>query len=345
MVEYQLDTIDKKLLNQLQSQFPLVAEPFLELGRRLDVSEQEVMSRIENLKKQKVIRQISPIFDTKSLGYNSSLVAAKVKPEQLEAAAEIINQHPGVSHNYERAHEFNLWFTIAIPPDSKLGLTGSVELLGKLAGVDSIRLLPTLKLFKIGVKLDLESNGGARMSDEPVYDHKSAPTDTKLSDEEIRLIREVQGNLEVVSRPFDKVADKVGISVDELLDYLIRYKETGHMRRFAAVLHHRQAGFQVNTMGVWAVPEERIDEVGQTLAKFSAVSHCYRRPSYPDWPYNVFTMIHGRDREDCENILQDMANTVDIHERSALYSLREFKKIRVTYFAQDIQDWEDKHIK
>lgn len=344
MTEYQLDAIDKKLLNELQSKFPLVEQPFLVLGERLDVSEAEVMERIENLKKQKVIRQISPIFDTKSLGYQSSLVAAKVRPDHLEAAAEVINQHPGVSHNYERAHEFNLWFTIAIPPNSKLGLEESVELLGRLAGVESIRLLPTIKLFKIGVKLDLESDGGTSMSDEPVYNHDSAPTDTKLSEREIQLIREVQGNLEVTSRPFDKVAERAGFTVVELLDHLIRYKESGHMRRFAAVLHHRQAGFQVNTMGVWAAPEDRIEEVGQTLAKFSAVSHCYRRPSYPDWPYNVFTMIHGRDREDCENILQEMANTVDVHQRSALYSVREFKKVRVKYFTQEIQEWELKHI-
>ena len=344
MTEYVLDSIDKKLLNQLQTAFPLVREPFLQLAEPLEVSESEVIERINNLKKHKVIRQISPIFDTKSLGYKSSLVAAKVKPEHLEAAAEVINSHPGVSHNYERSHEFNLWFTVAIPPDSKLGLEATVELLGKLAGVDSIRLLPTLKLFKIGVKLDLESDGGVSMSDEPVYNQESSAVDLSLTEQEIRLIREVQGNLDVVSRPFDDLADRIGITVDELLDTLRRFDETGQMRRFAAVLHHRQAGFRVNTMGVWSVPEERVDSVGETLAKFSAVSHCYLRPSYTDWPYNVYTMIHGRDREDCENILSEMANMVDIQKRTALYSVREFKKVRVKYFTPDIQEWELKYI-
>ncbi|OEH84201.1 AsnC family transcriptional regulator [Desulfuribacillus stibiiarsenatis] len=342
-MDLQLDQTNKKLLNLLQSHFPLVEQPFQELANLLEIQEQEVMERIEQLKKDKVIRQISAIFDTKSLGYQSSLVAAKVKPDHLEKAAEIINQHPGVSHNYERAHEFNLWFTIAIPPNSNIGLEQSVELLGELAGVDSIRLLPTLKLFKIGVKLDLESDGGTSMSDEPVYNHQSAPQNYQLSDLEIQLVRELQENLHVTTRPFDAIADRLGISVADIVGHLQNFKATGLMRRFAAVLHHRTAGFQVNTMGVWAAPEDRIDEVGETLAKFSSVSHCYRRPSYPDWPFNVFTMIHGRDKEDCENILTEMAAQVHIDKRDALYSVREFKKIRVKYFTPEIEAWEEVH--
>ncbi len=343
MTEYQLDVVDRKLLNLLQAGIPLVQQPFLQLSRELAVEESEVIERIENLKKQKVIRQISAIFDTKSLGYESSLVAASVRPERLQAAVEILNAHPGVSHNYERSHRFNVWFTIAIPPDSKIGLEGTVELLGRMAGVDSIRILPTLKLYKIGVKLDMESDGGTSVLDAPVYDENSAAKPQELTELDIAIVREAQEYLPIIAQPFDAMAEKVGISVAAFLERLQELQASGHMRRFAAVLHHRKAGFQVNAMGVWAVPDEIVDQVGVQLAKFSAVSHCYRRTSYADWPYTVFTMIHGRDRDDCENILREMAEATGIYERDALYSVREFKKVRVKYFTPEIGEWEKRY--
>lgn len=341
----ELDLIDKKLLNLLQTSFPLVEQPYLEMANLLATNEADILVRIQRLKDEKVIRQISPIFDTKSLGYQSSLVAAEVKSEHIEYAAAIINQHPGVSHNYERAHQFNLWFTIAIPPDSLLGLEQTVAKLGELAKVSAIRLLPTIKLFKIGVKLDLENANNTEITEEAVYNKMVHSKDANLSQLDIAVVREAQANLPIESKPFTAIAERIGISVSELLIKLQEMKDNGQMRRFAAVLHHRQAGFKVNTMGVWSVPEERIEAVGQQLARFTAVSHCYQRPSYSDWPYNVFTMIHGRDRENCEQILQSMSETVEVYKYGALYSLREFKKVRVKYFSQDILAWEKEAIK
>jgi len=114
------------------------------------------------------------------------------------------------------------------------------------------------------------------------------------------------------------------------------------MRRFAAVLHHRQAGFSANAMGVWAVPgdDAEIERVGALMAGFRAVSHCYRRPSYPDWPYNIFTMVHGRSPEECEQTLTAVAAKTGIRDHRALYSTKEYKKVRVRYFTPDEDAWE-----
>ena len=339
----ELDALDKNLLNILQTEFPLEEMPFLAIAERFGVSEDDILARVKRLKSEKIIRQISAIFDTKSLGYQSSLVAAKVAPDRVDEAAEVINGHPGVSHNYLRNGDFNLWFTIAIPPNSKLGLEKSVELLGRMAEVESIRILPTVKLFKIGVKFDMTGDEAATAQTGQTGYKSTESTAEPVTDEEIRLIRELQKDIPIESRPFDSLAANAGASTSHLLEKARQFIGNGRMRRFAAVLHHRKAGFGANAMGVWAVPDERVEEVGQLMSTFAAVSHCYLRPSYSDWPYNIFTMVHGRSPEDCEATLAAIAEKTNISKRSSLYSSKEYKKVRVRYFTPDLEEWEKLH--
>ncbi|HZU60027.1 MAG TPA: AsnC family transcriptional regulator, partial [Solirubrobacteraceae bacterium] len=153
-----LDEDDKRLLNLMQGSFPIARRPYQHVASQLGMSEEAVIARVQELIDERIIRQVTPIFDTRALGYSSMLVAAKVDPENPWRAANIINEHPGVSHNYLRNHEFNIWFTIATEPDSPLGLEGTLDVLGELAGAQSIRQLPTLKLFKI--RMDMEMEGG-----------------------------------------------------------------------------------------------------------------------------------------------------------------------------------------
>ncbi len=323
-----MDPIDQRLLNILQTAVPVVEHPFAALGEQIGTTEADVLDRIRRLKSDKIIRQISAIFDTRSLGYASSLVAAKYPADKVDAAAAIISQHPGVSHNYLRNHEFNLWYTLAVSPLSKLGLEKTVEILHRESDAQSTRLLPTLKLFKIGVKFDF---GGE--SDAPAYNEKSRGDIVPLTPREIEFVRYLQRDLPVMATPF---AD----APVPLADMHRQFLESGRMRRFAAVLHHRKAGFSANAMGVWAVPETETDRVGEEMAQFRAVSHCYRRPSYPDWPYNIFTMIHGKSQDDCEQTLRSLAEKTGIREYSALYSTKEYKKVRVRYFTPDEAEWE-----
>jgi len=247
-----------------------------------------------------------------------------------------------VSHNYLRNHEFNMWFTIAVERDSKLGLDGTLDVLAQLTGAESIRQLPTLKLFKI--RMDLEMEGGTAALSSPGQETAPAPLEAIDYDErDVAVIRATQGDLPVTSEPYVAAAAALGMSVAELLEHMSGMRERGLLRRVAAILYHRRAGFSANGMGVWKVPPEQIETLGPRMASYRGISHCYQRPTYPDWPYSVFTMAHGRSKEECDAVLDAIADDTQIEERSTLYSSTEFKKIRLLYFTDEFRDWEAAH--
>jgi siroheme decarboxylase len=339
-----LDDTDKRLMNLLQSSYPLEERPFDLVAAEAELDPDEVKARTQRLLDGRIIREITPIFDTRALGYSSMLVAAKVDSENPHRAAEIINSHPGVSHNYLRTHEFNLWFTIATPPDSELGLQGTLDVLQRLTGAESIRQLPTLQLFKINMNLEMEGSTedlSAAVEAAPPRELERQPYD----DVDIAAIRALQGPMEVVDRPYDAAADQVGMSTGAFLGHLRGMVDRKLLRRVAAILFHRRAGFSANGMGVWRVPEEKILDVGTRMAAVRGVSHCYQRPTYADWPYSVFTMAHGRSKEECDAVLDGIADDHDLHgeDRAVLYSSTEFKKIRLHYFTDDYSRWEAEH--
>jgi siroheme decarboxylase len=339
-----LDDSDKRLMNVLQSRFPLVREPYPLVATEAELPVDEAMARTRRLLDERIIREITPIFDTRALGYSSMLVAAKVDASNPHRAARIINEHPGVSHNYLRTHEFNLWFTIATPPDSRLGLEGTLATLQRLTGAESIRQLPTLRLFKINMNLEMEKGTdalAAAVEAAPPRELSRQPYD----DRDVAVIRALQGPMEVIDRPYDAAAGEAGMAVEDLLDHLRGMVERKLLRRVAAILYHRRAGFSANGMGVWRVPEERILEVGSRMAAVRGISHCYQRPTYPDWPYSVFTMAHGRSKEECDAILDRIADEHSLHgaDRATLYSSTEFKKVRLHYFTDDYRRWEEEH--
>ncbi len=337
-----LDELDKRLLNLLQGSFPIAERPYAHVAGLADVPEEDVLRRTKRLVDERIIREVTPIFDTRVLGYSSMLVAARVDPENPWRAAKVINSHPGVSHNYLRDHDFNIWFTIATEPGSALGLEGTLEVLQRLTGAESVRQLPTLRLFKIRMDLEMEKGTDALAAVAEPVDHRE-PEAIELSDLDIAVIRATQGPMDVVSEPFAPAAADLGISQQELFDHLESMRERRALRRVAAILFHRRAGFSANGMGVWRVPDERILELGPRMASFRGISHCYQRPTYADWPYSVFTMAHGRSKEECDAILDSIAEDTGIDERRTLYSSTEFKKCRLRYFTDEHTRWEAEH--
>jgi siroheme decarboxylase len=337
-----LSELDKRLLNLMQGRFPIVDRPYAAIAEQAGISERQVIARVAELIDERIIRQVTPIFDTRALGYSSMLVAAKVDPENPWRAANVINEHPGVSHNYLRNHEFNIWFTIATAPDSTLGLDQTLDVLGREAAAESIRQLPTLKLFKI--RMDLEMEGDTDALAKEVEVAPPAETEAQPYDErDIAVIRALQGDMPVVEEPYARAAAELGMPQQQLLEHLRGMQERKLLRRVAAILFHRRAGFSANGMGVWKVPEERVMELGPRMAAFRGISHCYQRPTYADWPYSIFTMAHGRSKEECDAILDSIADHTGIDERATLYSSTEFKKIRLLYFTEEYRDWERKH--
>ena len=338
-----LDEFDRRLLNAMQGAFPILPRPYAAVASGLGVAEERVLSRVRELIAARIIRQVTPIYDTRALGYGSMLVAARVDPEHPWRAAKIINSHPGVSHNYLRNHAFNMWFTIAVEEDSKLGLQGTLDVLQELTGAESIRQLPTLKLFKI--RMDLEMEGGTeQLASAGVAAEPAELEKQPFDDFDRAVIRATQGDLPVVSEPYAPAAAALGISVGALVEHLQGMVERGLLRRVAAILFHRRAGFSANGMGVWRVPEDRILEIGPKMAAFRGISHCYQRPTYEDWRYQLFTMAHGRSKEECDAVLDAIAAAIpEIEDRATLYSSTEFKKIRLLYFTDDFRNWEREH--
>ena len=337
-----LDETDKQLLNLMQGSFPLDPRPFAVVAQLAGLTEAEVLERISYLLDKRIIREITPIFDTRAFGYSSMLVAAKVDPEHPHRAAQFINTHPGVTHNYLRDHDFNLWFTIAVEPSSTLGLDGTLDVIAERTGAESIRQLPTLKLFKI--RMDLEMEGGTdalSSAGEAVEPLELDPI--VLTDEDIATVRATQGPMPAVPEPYAPAAERLGVPVETVLERLASLRERGGLRRVAAILYHRRAGFSANGMGVWAVPDDRILEIGKRMAAFRGISHCYQRPTYADWPYSVFTMAHGRSKEECDAILDSIADATAIEQRATLYSSTEFKKVRMLYFTDAFARWEEEH--
>jgi siroheme decarboxylase len=337
-----LDELDKRLLNLMQGSFPLAPRPYLEVARLAEITEDEALRRVDRLVRERIIRQVTPIFDTRVLGYKSMLVAAKVDAENPHRAANLINAHPGVSHNYLRNHDFNLWFTIAVEPDSRLGLDGTLEVLKGETGAESIRQLPTLRLFKIRMDLEMEQGTEALAKAAEAVDYRE-PEAIPLSDLDVAVIRTLQGDMPVVPAPYQPAADELGMPVESLLEHLESMRERRALRRVAAILFHRRAGYSANGMGVWRVPEERILELAPLMASFRGISHCYQRPTYEDWPYSVFTMAHGRSKDECDAILDSIEERTGVDERATLYSSTEFKKIRLLYFTDDYKRWEAEH--
>lgn len=337
-----MDALDRKLLNILQDAIPLVRRPFAALGRTLEMGEEEVLSRTQRLKKENIIRQIGPIFSSRRLGYQSTLVAFRVRPERLDWVAARVSAHPGVSHNYSRNHVYNLWFTLTLPPDRDL--EREIARLAGAAQVADYLNLPSVRVFKIGVHFDMSHEGDTDADETNKKPDTTRPAirptagGVPLTELERDAVRVLQGDLPLLKRPFRDAAAQLGVREEKLLEVARDLNERGIMRRFSAVLKHRRAGFTANGMGCWVLPEERIEAAGEAAAAFPAVSHCYQRPAHPPrWPYNLFTMVHGQTREEVETVVARICDDIDPLDYAILYSRKEYKKERVRYFVGEQQ--------
>ena len=330
MKKDKLDKIDRRLLNILQTEIPLRREPFAAIASVLGITEQETIDRVNRLKSSRMIRYISPIFNAGSLGYVSTLVAASVPEDRVDEAVRIVNALPGVSHNYQRKHYYNLWFTLTLP-----GNVDREEVLRKLnddIGPEAIMDLPALRRFKARAFFDMEGRGHAP-ADAQAEDPEAVP----LTVTDWAVILELQRDLPLVSRPFDVMTKNAGFSVEEFLTQCRSLKERGVIKRYNAAMRQKKAGFTANAMVCWSVPDDLVKKAGRKMSAIDEVSHCYERVTYEYWPYNLYTMIHARTPRECRDIIKRIAEGIGIGQYEVLSTVREFKKERVSYrpFAAD----------
>jgi siroheme decarboxylase len=319
-----LDLRDAEVLEALENDFPILSTPFAIIGQLVDMSEKEVIKRALRLRQQGILRAIHTRFVPRALGCEIALVIAAVGDDGVDRAASVISAHPGVCQNYRRNHEFDLWFTICLPPDSRLGVEETVRSLAAEAGIDRIHLLPSLKVFKAPGD---QANGE---DIEPIIPD---------SDQQ-KFIRALQEEIPLQPRPFDVLARKKNLSPEDLIAFATTQHDAGRIRSISAVTSSRRPAFATSVMGVWRVPEERLDEVGNTLAAEDVVSSCTRRPSTPDWPYNLFTIIQGRSVDECEDRMKHLATTAGIDDYKALFPLHEYKRAKMILFPEELSEWE-----
>jgi DNA-binding Lrp family transcriptional regulator len=323
-----MDDLDKRLLTAIQADFPADDRPFDVLAARLGVGPDEVLARIGRMQAEGIIRRIGPIFDSRRLGYVSTLVAARVPPEHLAEVAGRVSLLPGVTHNYSRQHAYNLWFTLTVRSERELDRT--LDGLRRETGIADFQSLPALAVYKIRVQFDVADEAPEAAAPLPSAQGEAA----SLTDEQKELVRLIQDGLAVEREPLATAAARLGWPVSRVVEQIREWLTSGVIRRFGTVVRHHKLGYSANGMAVFRVPPERIDDAGRRIAEHKEVSHCYRRPPLPDFPYNLFAMIHGRSEEAVRQLAARMAEEAGAEGHDVLFSLTEFKKVSMRYFVE-----------
>jgi len=345
---FSMDSIDRALLNAIQNHFPIAVHPYEILGLAVGTTEEDAFKRIQHLRQEGIIRRLGGVFDSRRLGYFSTLCTAKVPEEKIPTLAKLLEEIPGVTHNYIRNHDYNVWFTLIAR--TKAVAESILQTIRDVVGVQDIYSLPATELFKINVNFDFDLSDEETSQDEgvdPLGDTSVEDADLRiigkpkdsspyeLNSEDIALIRVLQGNLPDSITPYSVLAEDLHWPVEDVIVIAGRLLEAEVVRRFGAVLRHQKAGFVANAMGVWQVNPEQAAEVGKIMARFKEVSHCYQRPTLPDWPYSHFTMIHGRTVEDCGEVMKRISLATGVTTYSMLFSTAELKKSSMQYFLEE----------
>ncbi len=322
-----MDDLELKLLARLQEGFPVVSRPFAEIGDELGVGESEVLASVRQLKSEGAIRRLGPIIDIRRAGGATALAAVNVPPERLDEVGRRVSECDAVSHNYHREARnatlpFNLWFTVSASSPDELAariseISGSIGL--------PIQQLPMLRRFKIGVRFDLGPATAGR-HEPAAQTNTPSPQPQKLTQIDRKVLIRLQDGLPITQTPYATASAELGMTESDLLERLSALLRCGVIRRIGASLAPRKLGITANAMAVWAIDEDRIDEIGRRVAAFNEVTHCYSRPPLPDWPRNLYAMIHGRSERECEAVVARIQAALDLPPPILAYSRREFKK-------------------
>ena len=321
-----LDATSRRLLGLLQSEFPVTREPYEDLGAKLGIAGEEVISRIQEMKDEGIVRQISPVLDARQIGYQSTLVALKVKPVSMARAEQVIAAHPGISHGYEREHEFNIWVTLSVPPGA--ALKAELKDLSSRTGAEAIFALAAVRVFKLRTNFSAEE---VTQADTGIQDNSDLSIKADLSHIDRKIVNELQQDLPLYRDPFAPIAASLGICVDSLLNNCRSLLRRGIIRRYGASINHYNAGYKANAMTCWSVPANRVELIGRKLAELKQVSHCYEREINSFWHYNLFAMVHSQSKAACLRVIEKISSDTGISDYAKLFSIREFKKTRIQY--------------
>jgi len=324
-----MDTLDFRLLNDFQRAFPLVPEPYAVVARQLGASVDTVLGALARLRGIGAISRVGAVFRPNAIG-TSTLAAMAVPAQRLETVARYVSDFREVNHNYAREHRFNLWFVATAPERGRL--LQVLETIERTTGLEVLSL-PLLEEFHIDLGFDLRGFGAKRVSGGP-------PPRVAIGPSGQRLVAALQDGLELVPRPYAVLAERTGLPEGEVLETLARWQTLGLLRRFGVVVRHHELGFDANAMCVWDVPDAEVGRLGRQLAEVSAVTLCYRRQRVrPQWPYNLYCMLHGRERAEVRGKRAVLAARLglDRHPHDVLFSVRRFKQTGARYAAPEAE--------
>lgn len=322
-----LTSLDIKILNHIQLQFPVCHQPFKTLSSDLGITENEILNRIKVLKEKGFIRRITPLFDTGKLGYVGTLMAMKVPEERIDEIAKIIDEYPEITHNYQRVSEYNMWFTLIVRSNEE-----SEKIITQIKAktkIDQILNLKRMNRFKIAAVFEVSKFPPPEFEEDEI----SQPQRILSLDElDKKILKELQESMPLISKPYEFISQKIGINETELFKKIRWYKKTGIIRRVRAVLDHYKVGMGENVMVVFKVEPGEIVKAAKIMSQYPQVTHCYERTISCDWPYNLFVMLHGRTKQECEEVISLLLQKTNITTYQKLYTKRELKKSTPRYF-------------
>lgn len=287
-----LSPCELMLLDRWQRGFPIVARPFAEIAHELRLAERDVIAMLGALKQRGVLSRLGATMRPNTAGA-SVLAAMRVAPGRIDEVAEIVNAEPGVNHNYEREHAFNLWFVATGAGRAEVDC--SLANIRRATGLDVLEL-PLVRSFHIDLGFPLKGDSAprTRSAARPVMPRALAP----LEDGQRRILAALEDGLSFETHPFAALAVKAGTTESSALQMIRDLLAAGIITRFGLIVRHRELGFRANAMAVWDVPDADVARIGEMFAAEPFVTLCYERPRRgPEWSYNLFCMVHGRERE------------------------------------------------
>lgn len=314
-----MDDLELHLLNDFQRDFPLTPHPFRDVARRLGVEEDAVLSTLRRLQENGAVSRVGAVFRPHRVGA-STLAALAVPHERLEEVAQQVSAYPEVNHNYQREHRYNLWFVVTAPNEARVRQV--------LAEIGDALYLPMLEDYHIDLGFDLTGRSGhAPDKAKPAAEYRPQPEDREL-------IAAIQSGLPLKSRPYAEIGLLAGMSEEQVIRRLIDMLRGDAIKRLGIVVRHHELGYRANAMAVWDVPDEVVSQLGRCLAGYDFITLCYRRQrQLPEWRYNLYCMIHGRDRETVHAHLETLRREcgLDAYPHELLFSLRRFKQCGARY--------------
>ncbi len=322
--------IEQRLLNDYQHNFPLVPAPYQHIARELKTDSKTVLDLLDELNSRGKVSRVGPVFKPNTLGA-STLAAMSVPEDQLEKVATLVSDFPEVNHNYEREHDLNLWFVAVAADQNKLDAV--IDDIQSRSGYE-VMSLPLLKEYHID--LGFSMNPGSRKK--TAQTNKLQIQDDFDHTKDEQLIAAIQAGLPLTERPYFAIGEQLGLTEQTVIQKISDLQTVGIIRRMGVVVRHHELGYRANAMLVWDVPDDLVDELGKQLSAEDEVTLCYQRPRIkPRWPYNLFSMIHGKSRDevmDCiEHLVEKLA--LDNTPYEILFSVKRYKQCGAKYFNSD----------